>query len=59
MAGPAQSLDLGLFWGLLGRMLARLLTEHAHAEIVIAVQDGVVRLVRVNRSYLPTKLPEV
>lgn len=61
MANPAQvePAPLAIFWRNLGRIVAQLLTEGAHAEVIVAVQDGKVRLVRVNRSFLPTDLSKV
>jgi hypothetical protein len=44
---------------LFGRLISRLMTDHAHAEVVLTIQDGNLRQVRVNRSYLPGDLPKV
>ncbi len=46
------------FWQNLGRIIAALLAEKAHAELTITVRDGQVSLVNVSRNYLPTNLPK-
>lgn len=56
---PVAAQTLADIWRKLGRLVARMIVEHAHCEVVISVQDGRVRNVRVNRSYLPDNLPEV
>jgi hypothetical protein len=38
-------------------MLAALLGDKAHADLIITVRGGKVEMVRVNRSFLPTDLP--
>ena len=45
------------FWNNLGAVLARLLSERAHADITITVRDGHIQRTNVNRSYLPGSLP--
>lgn len=59
---PGQSdrepLNLEMFWRLYTRLVGRLLTEKAHAEVVLIIQEGAIRQVRVNRSYLPRDLPK-
>lgn len=60
--GPAPShkeLNFGVFWGLFGRLVARLCRERAHAEIVIIMHEGQIRQVRINRSYLPQDIPDL
>ncbi len=47
-----------VFWQNLGRIVAALLAEKAHAELTITVRDGQVSLVNVSRNYLPTALPK-
>jgi len=59
MAGEQQQLNFATFWTSLGKLVVRLLRERAHGEIVITIQDGNLRLVRVNRNYLPTDLPDL
>lgn len=57
---PAQAdpLNFGVFWSLLGKLVARMMKEHAHAEVVLIMHEGSIRQVRINRSYLPGNLPE-
>lgn len=55
----ADPLDIGLFWRLLSRLVGKLMEQHAHAEVVLIMQEGKIRQVRINRSYLPANLPEV
>jgi hypothetical protein len=57
---PTQTepLNFQTFWSLLARLVTRQMRERAHAEIVLIIQDGNIRQVRVNRSYLPANLPE-
>ena len=43
----------------LQRLVLGLQVEHAHANIVLVMQDGVLKQVRVDRSYLPGALPDV
>lgn len=37
-------------------LLERLMREHMHGEVTLVIQDGVIRSVRVNRTYLPAVL---
>lgn len=41
------------------RMVRQLMAEHAHADVVVTIKDGAIQVIRVNRSYLPDKLPQV
>jgi hypothetical protein len=54
-----KTLNLGTFWGLFGKLIARLAREHAHAEVVLIMHEGQIKQVRVNRSYLPENLPDI
>jgi len=59
MANAPNKPDIQTFVIKLGRLIARLILERAHVDIVITVQDGNIRLVRTNRTYLPDNLPDV
>jgi hypothetical protein len=61
MAGrPGEPVDsFGIFGRLFLSLVAKLMREHAHAEVVIIIAEGNLRQVRVNRSFLPTDLPQV
>jgi hypothetical protein len=52
-------LNFGVFWRLAGQLLARLMSERAHAEVVFTLRDGEVRLVRINRSFEPQQLAAI
>lgn len=52
-------LNLVSFLQSLGRTLAMLIRERAHAQIVITIHQGHVPLVEVNRKYKPQDLPQV
>lgn len=54
-----RNVELTLFWQRLGRIVARLLGQRAHCNIVITMKDGVMQNVRVDESFLPGNLPEV
>jgi len=54
---PSESLNLDDFWRRFSRLVGRLMKEHAHCEVVLTLQDGVIQLVRVNRSFRPGALP--
>ena len=43
----------------LTKLIGRLAGSKAHAEIVVTIQDGTVKYVRVNRGFLPDDLPDV
>ena len=43
----------GIFWRLFGFVVGRLVSERAHAEVVIVLADGKIQRIRVNRSFLP------
>jgi len=55
---PALPPPIISFWMGVGRMFAKLLATRAHADLVITVVDGHVKLVRVDQRYLPTDLPQ-
>jgi hypothetical protein len=57
--GQTEPLNIEEFWRRFSRMVGKLIASHAHAEIVIIMQDGQIRQTRVNRSYRPADLPEV
>lgn len=59
LAAPPATVDPGVFWMRLQRLILGLQVEHAHANIVLVMQDGVLRQVRVDRSFLPGALPDV
>ena len=62
MAGrPGEPVDsFGVFGRLFLSLVAKLMREHAHyAEVTIIISEGNLRQVRVNRSFLPTDLPQV
>lgn len=59
MVGRSQSVDLALFWRLFTKLVGALLKERAHAEISIVIRDGSVQIVRVNRTFQPSNLPDV
>lgn len=40
-------------------LVAKLLGERAHCQIIITMKDGVLTPVHVNRSFLPGDLPKV
>lgn len=54
---PTQ-LTLDEFMSRYRRLLEQLIKEHAHGEVVVTLQDGQIRLLRVNRSYHPSALPQ-
>lgn len=47
------------FWTALGRLVAQLLDERAHVQVVLTLKDGSIQLVAVNRTFLPSDLPKV
>lgn len=55
----APTPGLPVFISLFSRLVAKLLAERAHCDVVLQLKDGKVQLVRVNRSYLPGELPQV
>lgn len=57
VAGPTPGYPV--FWTILGRILAKLLGDRQHGDLIISFKDGQVTLVRVNTSYLPGSLPQV
>jgi hypothetical protein len=60
MSTPAAPTPgINVFWAMLGRVIAKMLGERAHADIIITIKDGSVQMVRVNRSYLPGSLPQL
>jgi hypothetical protein len=59
MASPPTELNFPFFWGLLGRLAVKLLKERAHGEITLIFENGNIKIVRVNRVYLPNNLPDV
>jgi hypothetical protein len=56
---PAEPLNFGTFWSLLGKLVVRLMKERMHGEVVLVFHEGNLSIVRVNRSFLPGNLPEV
>ena len=56
-AGPKPS--SGVFWSMLGAIVASMLKNKAHADIIITIKGGEVQIVRVNQSFLPEALPRV
>lgn len=59
MATPAEPATLQNTVVKVGRLLLKLVAERAHVSVTITVQDGNIRLVRVDRAYLPENLPDV
>ena len=55
---PPQPPTVMTFWTSVGRLFAQLLAKRAHADIIISVMDGKVKLVRVDQRYLPTDIPQ-
>lgn len=55
----APTPGLPVFITLFSRLIAKLLAERAHCDVVLQLKEGKVQLVRVNRSYLPADLPQV
>ena len=43
----------------IARLLVKLENERAHGKVIIHVQDGKIQRFEVNRSYMPSNLPEV
>lgn len=59
MGPPApEPVNFETFGVKLLRLLARLVGERAHVEVVIVIAQGTVQRVRVNRSFLPAALPD-
>jgi len=56
---PQPPASITAYWQAIGRVFAQLLTEHAHADLVITVREGKVTLTRIDRRYLPTEVPKV
>ena len=57
---PVQRVDTFTpFATKLVRLVRQLMAEHAHVNVVVTIKDGSIQVVRVDRSYLPDKLPEV
>lgn len=60
MALPTpEPLNLVAFMQGLGRTLATLIRERAHAQITITIHQGHVPIVEVSRKYRPQDLPGV
>lgn len=59
MGTTQEPLNFVAFWTLLGRLAAGLMRQRANGELTLIFSDGHVRLVRVNRQYLPENLPEI
>ncbi len=59
MDAHPPGLNFSGFWSLLGRLAVQLMKSRGHAEIHLVFRDGQIQLVRVNRNYRPTELPEV
>ncbi len=59
LAAPATPVDAASFWARFQRLVAGLQIEHAHANVVLIIQDGTIKQVRVDRSFLPGSLPDV
>lgn len=55
----AAAPGIPVFWSMLGRIVYKLIGEHAHASVVIMIKDGKVQHVRVDQSFLPEGLPRV
>lgn len=50
-------IPLQQFWANLGHMVAELLKQRAHVNIVIVIKDGAIQQVRRDQSYLPENIP--
>ena len=55
---PEPPLNIKVFWEMFSRMVGRHLQERAHAEITLVLQEGSVRIVRINRTYRPDSISE-
>jgi hypothetical protein len=53
VAVPLDKIVQGLL-----RLLARMLREKAHGQIVITIRDGQIQMVTETKQHLPTNLPE-
>lgn len=58
---PANAPQPGfdVFVALLGRIMAKLVRDRAHCDVVVQIRNGKVELVRLNSSFLPSQLPHV
>lgn len=43
----------------INRLIAALVQQHAHAQVVVTLKDGVAMSVHVNQTFLPGDLPKV
>ena len=55
----APTPGFAVFLSKINRMVAKLVAERAHCDLVIQFRDGKIELVRVNQSLLPNQLPDV
>lgn len=55
----APTPGFAVFWTMLGRIVAKLMTDRSHGDVIITMKDGSVQLVRVHTSYLPNALPRI
>lgn len=56
-AAPQPGFDV--FVTLLGRIMAKLIRDRAHCDVVVQIRNGKVELVRLNSSFLPGQLPHI
>lgn len=54
-----KPLDPATFFSLYNKLIVGLMREGAHAEVALSIQQGIIKQVRVNRSYLPGNLPSL
>ncbi len=60
-AAPPASAAPGfpVFWTMLGRIVAKLMGDRTHGDVIITMKDGSIQLIRVHTSYLPGQLPRI
>lgn len=59
-AQPAQPpSSLAVLWQMLGRVVANLAAQGAHADVIVTIKAGKVQVVRVHQTFLPNQLPRL
>lgn len=40
------------------KLIGRLISDKAHAQVIVTIRDGKVQFIGVNQTYVPDNLPE-
>lgn len=55
----APAPGFSVFWGILGKIVAKLLIDRGFGQVIIDIENGVVKRVHVNQSFTVAQLPRI